>query len=131
MALRLRLITPTRTLVETDVEQVTAPGSAGEFGVLPEHVAFVGELGDGVLTYVEKGLRKRVLVLGGYAEVADDVMTVLADDAALPEEVDPAKTRDELARVQAALDVESSDAGKIDTLLREQRRLEIQLAVAS
>ena len=130
MALRLRLITPTRTLVETDVEQVTAPGSAGEFGVLPEHVAFVGELGDGVLTYVEKGLHKRVLVLGGYAEVADDVMTVLADDAALPEEVDPAKTRDELARVQAALGVESSDAGTIDTLLREQRRLEIQLAVA-
>jgi len=131
MALRLRLITPTRTLVEADVEQVTAPGTAGEFGVLPEHVAFVGELGDGVLTYVEQGVRNRVLVLGGYAEVADDVMTVLADDAALPDEVDPEKTRSALARVQAELRTESTDPTKIETLLREQRRLEIELSVAS
>jgi F-type H+-transporting ATPase subunit epsilon len=131
MALRLRLITPTRTLVEADVEQVTAPGTAGEFGVFPEHVAFVGELGDGVLTYVEQGVRNRVLVLGGYAEVADDVMTVLADDAALPDEVDPEKTRNALARVQAELRTESTDPAKIETLLREQRRLEIELSVAS
>ena len=67
MALRLRLITPTRRIVDTDVDEITAPGAVGEFGVLPEHVAFVGELTDGILTYVERGTRKRVVVFGGYA----------------------------------------------------------------
>jgi len=131
MAFRLRLITPTRTLVETDVEQVTAPGAVGEFGVLPEHVAFVGELADGILTYVEKGVRNSVIIRGGYAEVIDDVMTVLADDAALPDEVDEASTRSELARVQAELDAGSTDPAQIEALLRERRRLEIELSISS
>jgi F-type H+-transporting ATPase subunit epsilon len=130
MALRLCLITPTRTLVEADVEQVTAPGVSGEFGVLPEHVAFVGALDDGVLTYVQKGTRHRVLVQGGYAEVFEDLMTVLADDAALPDEIDPADTRSELERVRRELDEEGTDPARIEALLRERRRLEIRLAVA-
>lgn len=131
MPLRLRLITPTRTVVDTGVEQVTAPGAAGEFGVLPQHVAFVGALEDGVLTYVEHGARHRVLILGGYADVADDLITVLADDAELPDEIDPARTRAELDRVRRELSEESANPARIEDLLREQRRLEIRLTVAA
>ena len=131
MPLRLRLITPTRTVVETDVDQVTAPGSAGEFGVLPQHVAFVGSLDDGVLTYVANGTRQRVLVLGGYAEVVDDLMTVLADHAELPDEIDAVQTRSDLERVKKELQEETEDPLRVAVLLREQRRWETRLSLAS
>lgn len=131
MALRLRLITPTRGLVEADVEQVTAPGVVGEFGVLPEHVSFVGALEDGVLTYVEKGTRYRVFIQSGYAEVVDDVITVLADEADLPDEIDAAIAHAELERVRRELAGGVTDSQRIEALLREERRLEIRLSLTS
>jgi F-type H+-transporting ATPase subunit epsilon len=130
MGIRLRLITPTRTLVEAEVEQVTAPGIAGEFGVLPRHVAFVGALDDGILTYVERGASRRILLCGGYVEVFDDVVTVLADDAELPEEIDRATVKTELARIQRELATTASEPLQVASLLREQRRLEYRLALA-
>ena len=131
MALRLRLITPTRRIVDTDVEEITAPGVAGEFGVLPEHVAFVGELADGILSYVERGTRKRVVIFGGYAEVADDVVTVLADAAELPDEIDAGLARADLARIERELAAEAQDPDRVAALLREQRQAELRLSAAA
>ena len=131
MPLLLRLITPTRQLVEAEVEEVTAPGSAGEFGVLPEHVNFVAELEPGILTYLERGVRKRVVVHGGYAEVVDDVVTVLADEAELPEEIDGGRARAELTRIDRELAAESEHPEHIEELLRERRRNEVRLAAAA
>jgi F-type H+-transporting ATPase subunit epsilon len=131
MPLQLRVITPTRQLVDAEVEEVTAPGSVGEFGVLPEHVNFIGELQSGVLTYVERGVRKRVVVHGGYAEVVDDVVTVLADDAELPEEIDGTRARQEIQRIDAELAGESENPDRIDELLGERRRAEVRVAAAS
>jgi len=131
MALKLRLITPTRRLVDTKVEEVTAPGVAGEFGVLPEHVSFVGELSDGILSYVENGTRKRVVVFGGYAEVADDVVTVLADDAELPAEIDAAAARADVIRIERELATEASDPERVSELLRDQRRAELRVSAAA
>jgi F-type H+-transporting ATPase subunit epsilon len=128
--LLLRVITPTRQLVEAEVEEVTAPGSAGEFGVLPEHVNFVAELEPGILTYVERGVRQRVVVHGGYAEVVDDVVTVLADDAELPEEIDGGQARAELTRIDRELAAESEHPERVEELLRERRRTEVRLAAA-
>jgi F-type H+-transporting ATPase subunit epsilon len=131
MPLVLRLITPSRQLVEAEVDEVTAPGSAGEFGVLPEHVNFVGELDSGILTYVERGVRKRVVVHGGYAEVLNDVVTVLADDAELPEEIDPERARAELQRIDRELGTEAGSPDRIAELLRERKRSEVRLAAAA
>jgi F-type H+-transporting ATPase subunit epsilon len=131
MPLQLRVITPTRQLVDAEVEEVTAPGSVGEFGVFPEHVNFIGELQSGILTYVERGVRKRIVVHGGYAEVVEDVVTVLADEAELPEEIDAARARQEIQRIDAELAVESEHPENIDELLSQRRRAEVRLAAAS
>jgi len=61
--MRLRVYTRERQLVDQDVREVTAPGAYGEIGVLPDHAALV--------TTLE--------ITGGFAEVRDNVMTVLAD----------------------------------------------------
>lgn len=88
MALRLRIVTPERALLDEEVEQVIAPGAAGEIGVLPDHITFLTTLSPGRLAYTRDGKREVVAIFGGYAEVADNVMTVLADGAEPVSEID-------------------------------------------
>ena len=75
----LRVYTPERELVDVDVREVTAPGAYGEIGVLPDHAALVTALEAGVLSYRQDGAVVRLTIGGGFAEVRDNVMTVLAD----------------------------------------------------
>ena len=78
---RLRVYSPERQLVDSDVSEVTAPGAYGEIGVLPDHAALVTALEPGVLTYKEGAKTGRLKITGGFAEVRDNVMTVLASSA--------------------------------------------------
>jgi F-type H+-transporting ATPase subunit epsilon len=80
--LRLRVYTPEREVVDREVREVTAPGALGEIGVLPDHAALVTALEPGQLTYREDGGITRLTIGAGFAEVRDNVMTVLADSAA-------------------------------------------------
>lgn len=78
---RLRVYSPERQLVDADVNEVTAPGAYGEIGVLPDHAALVTALEPGTITYKEGTKATRLTISGGFAEVRDNVMTVLADSA--------------------------------------------------
>ena len=84
MADRLRLVvlTPERQLVDEMVLEVTAPGAYGQIGVLPNHAALVTALEPGTLSYKTPQGEKRLTLAGGFAEVRDDVMTVLATGGA-------------------------------------------------
>jgi F-type H+-transporting ATPase subunit epsilon len=88
--LQLRVVTPRRLVLDEAVREVTAPGIVGQFGVFPNHITFLSTLEVGYLEYVgERG--KRVLAIhGGFAEVDDNVMTVLTEAAETPEEIDGA-----------------------------------------
>lgn len=79
--LQLRVFSPERKLVDAEVLAVTAPGARGEIGVLPDHAALVTTLEAGTLSYTEGGRTTRLAIGGGFAEVRDNVMTVLADSA--------------------------------------------------
>jgi F-type H+-transporting ATPase subunit epsilon len=76
---RLRVYTPERELVDADVREVTAQGAWGQIGVLPDHAALVTALEPGELAYRQNGAVVRLSLGGGFAEVRDNVMTVLAD----------------------------------------------------
>ena len=82
--LRLRIYTPEREVADVEVREVTAPATLGEIGVLPDHAALVTSLDPGTLSYREAAGAKTVrLTIGaGFAEVRDNVMTVLTDSAA-------------------------------------------------
>ena len=77
--LRLRVYTPERTLVDRDVREVTAQGALGQIGVLPDHAALVTALDPGMLSYRENGSAVQLSLGAGFAEVHDNVMTVLAE----------------------------------------------------
>jgi F-type H+-transporting ATPase subunit epsilon len=86
--IRLRSVTPTRLLIDEEVDEVTAPGVMGEFGVLPNHIAFLTLLVPGEMSY-KQGMTKHYLaVSGGYAEVLNNVMTVLATAAEFASDID-------------------------------------------
>jgi F-type H+-transporting ATPase subunit epsilon len=76
--LRLIVLTPERELVDEMVMEVTAPGAYGQIGVLPNHAALVTSLEAGTLSYKTTRGESRLNIEGGFAEVRDDVMTVLA-----------------------------------------------------
>ena len=77
--LRLRVYTPERTLVDRDVREVAAQGALGQIGVLPDHAALVTALDPGMLSYRENGSVVKLSLGAGFAEVRDNVMTVLAE----------------------------------------------------
>ncbi len=78
-SLRLRVYTPERELLDEVVREVTAPGIYGQLGILPDHAALVTMLEAGELSYKKDGRTGRFQIGGGFAEVRDNVVTVLAD----------------------------------------------------
>ena len=75
------LVSPEKLLFSGDVEQVDVPGAEGDFGVLAQHAPMVTTLRPGILTVHGAGGEQKIVVLGGFAEVSADGLTVLAEVA--------------------------------------------------
>ena len=95
MALQLDVITPERRLLSEQADSVNVPGLGGELGILPGHTPLISALQTGVLSYAQGATVRRLLVSGGFVEVNNDRVSVLADFAEFPEEVDAARARQE------------------------------------
>ena len=80
-SLQLEIVTPDHLVLSKEVDYVGAPGLEGEFGVLPGHVPFISALNIGCLYYKTEGKTRFVFVAGGFAEVSDNKVTVLAECA--------------------------------------------------
>jgi F-type H+-transporting ATPase subunit epsilon len=91
--LQLEVVTPERRVLSTTVDMVTVPGANGELGILPGHTPLISQLQTGVLSYTQGGTTQRLHVSGGFVEVADDRVSVLAEVAERPEEIDAARAR--------------------------------------
>jgi len=79
---RFDLVTPDRLLVSTEVEMVVVPGAEGDFGVLPGHTPLISALRHGTIDVHEDGkVTTRLYVGGGFAEVSEKGLTVLAEEA--------------------------------------------------
>ena len=110
--IRLRVVTPSRLVLDEEVDEVTAPGELGEFGVLPNHIAFLSTLVPGELTYKQGATKVTLAISGGYAEVLDNVMTVLAPAAEFPAEIDAARAqraKESAEKVMAAINPQEDE----------------------
>jgi len=129
--IRLRVVTPSRLLLDEDVDEVTAHGELGEFGVLPNHIAFLSTLVAGELSYKQGAAKRTLVVSGGYAEVLNNVMTVLAPTAEFASEIDV--SRAERAKARAEKVMSETDRGGPEFNLAEDafHRALARLEVAS
>ncbi len=86
--LTLEIVTPTKVLYEGKIDEVTAPGIEGEFGVLPGHTPFLTFLATGELSYKVDGKERFVAVDGGFIEVTPTRVIAIVDEAIYAEEID-------------------------------------------
>ena len=99
MPFRLSIVTPERPVVDFEVNSVVVPGSEGEFGVLPSHEPFLAPVAAGVVSYVTSEGEQRVATSGGFAEVTQEHVTLLARTAEPADEIDAGRA--EAARTRA------------------------------
>jgi F-type H+-transporting ATPase subunit epsilon len=77
--IHLKVITPTKLVVDEQVDEVVAPGEVGEFGILPGHVPFITTLHSGELKYKIGNSETKLVVEGGIADVRDDTVNILTE----------------------------------------------------
>jgi F-type H+-transporting ATPase subunit epsilon len=101
--LLLEIVTPQGLVFSGRVDEVTANGIEGEFGVLPGHVPFVTTLNIGILTCRKGKEIKHFFVNWGYAEVGPEKVLILADSAERSEEIDIERAREAMKRAEERL----------------------------
>ena len=126
--LQLEVVTPDKTVVSDEVEMVVCPGVEGEFGVLPQHVSLLSALKIGDLRYRVNGKDENVFISGGFADVNNNVLSVLAESAELAGDIDAARAQaaKERAEKRLAAHDESVDQTRAEAALqRAVTRLQV------
>ncbi len=129
--IQLDVITPERRLVSEPVDAVTLPGLGGELGILPGHTPLISQLQTGVLSYTQAGTTRRLLVSGGFVEVNADRVSVLADMAETPDEVDSASARQEREQAERALNNFTGAPEELDAVRAQLDRANARLQLAA
>jgi F-type H+-transporting ATPase subunit epsilon len=122
MPLTLEIITPERIVFSEDgVESVTLPGSEGEMTVLPSHAALMTGLRPGPLVVRKGGVETDIALSGGFMEIKDDKVTILADTAERSDEIDQARAEAARARAEAALRERQADINIAEVMASLER----------
>jgi F-type H+-transporting ATPase subunit epsilon len=100
MALHFELVSPEKLVFSGEVSQVDLPGAEGDFGVMEGHAPLVTTLRPGIMTVVAGGNAQKIVVLGGFAEVSDKGLTVLADTADAVKDFDRATIAAKIAEME-------------------------------
>ncbi|MGQ9569440.1 MAG: F0F1 ATP synthase subunit epsilon [Thermodesulfovibrionales bacterium] len=126
--LRLEIVTPDRRVFNSEVDEVTATGSEGEFGVLPGHAPFITTLKIGMLTARKGNEVMYFFVNSGYAEVRPDKVVVLAESAERAEDIDVERAKAAMKRAEERLKKkEEIDFARAESSL-ERATMRIQIA---
>jgi F-type H+-transporting ATPase subunit epsilon len=128
--LRLKIITPDHTKFDEDAELVILRTIEGEIGFLANHMACSSVLDYGVLRFFSDDLERRMAIFGGIAQMRDNVLTVLANDAQWPEDIDLALVEAEREQTQRRLQ-ESVDKMEIQRDQVLMRRTLVQMEVSA
>jgi len=126
--LLLQVVTPERSVVHEEVDEVLLPGSEGYLGILPGHTPLLTSLKIGEIKYRQKGGRQAFLAVSwGFVEVLPDKVTVLADLAERPEEIDVNSAQEAKERAERMLRDPEADFRAAQAAL-EQAMVRLQVA---
>jgi F-type H+-transporting ATPase subunit epsilon len=113
---RFELVSPEKLLFSGEVEQVDVPGAEGDFGVLAQHAPIVTTLRPGILTVHGAGGEQKIVVLGGFAEVSTDGLTVLADVAEAVEDIDRSMVATRISELESRI-AKTEPGAELDKLI--------------
>lgn len=126
----LEVATPERLLVQETVTEAQIPAEGGMIGVLPDHAALLSLLGTGELSYQTSSGRRSMVISGGWLQILDNHVRVLADRAEKANEIDLARAQGALRRAQERLNQPSTAGIDIGRALNAMKRAEARLAAA-
>jgi F-type H+-transporting ATPase subunit epsilon len=129
--IQLEVVTPERRVLADPVDMVTVPGLGGELGILPGHTPLISQLQTGVLTYVQEGKSSQLHVSGGFVEVRDDHVSVLAEVAERPEEIDAARARQSRDQLEKQINAWSGSEDELAIAKTEFERSVVRMQLAS
>jgi F-type H+-transporting ATPase subunit epsilon len=125
---QLEIVTPAKLVVKEAAEEAQIPGSSGYLGILPGHAPLITELGVGAITYRASGETHTLSVAWGFAEVLPDKVTILAEAAEHPQEIDverAQKARDRAEERLKSNDPQVDYTRAEDALQRAETRLNV------
>ena len=125
---QLEIVTPEKKVVETAAEEIQIPGKNGYLGILPGHAPLITELSVGEITYRENGTEQKLAVAWGFAEVLPKKVTILAETAERPSEIDVERARGAKQRAEQRLtsgDTSVDVERALDALHRAETRIEV------
>ena len=129
-ALHFEFVSPERVLFSGEVDQVDLPGAEGDMGILPGHAPLVTTLRPGIVTIFRDGRSEPVVVIGGFAEVSPDGLTVLADRAVARQDFDMTLLAGEIKDAEEDV-ADCKDDARRDVLTRQLDQLKsLQAALA-
>jgi F-type H+-transporting ATPase subunit epsilon len=114
--LHVEVVTAERELYNGEADVVSAPGSEGRLGILPRHAALLTTLIPGELSIKLGGAEEPLFVSGGFLEVSDNSVTVLADTAEHAEEIDQARAEAARRRAQESLEQAQSNVDRAELI---------------
>jgi F-type H+-transporting ATPase subunit epsilon len=141
--IKIKIVTPERTVFEEEIDQITLPVTDGQVTILPDHTSYIASLKAGEIYFKKDGKETDIATSGGFVEFDKNNLVVLADSADRAEEIDieaaeKAKKRaeelmktretmddEEYARVAAAIERESAKI-KLARKHRTKRGMEIE-----
>ena len=126
--MQFEIVTAEGVLYSEEVDGIVAPGIDGELGVLPNHASLLTVLKPGELRILKGNEETDVVVTGGFLEVLDNKVTVLADAAERSEEIDIARAEEAIARAQERVASRTSDmdlARALASIRRGEARLQV------
>jgi F-type H+-transporting ATPase subunit epsilon len=127
---KLEIVTPEKKVVETSAEEMQIPGKNGYLGILPGHAPLITELSVGEITYRENTTEQHLAVAWGFAEVLPNKVTILAETAERPAEINVERARQAKERAEQRL-TSGDTSVDVDRALDALHRAETRLEVAS
>lgn len=126
----LEIVTPERLLLKEWVDEVTAPGEEGEFGILPGHTPFLTTLKIGEISYTKDKVTKYIAVSWGYAEAGPSKITILAETAEMAEEIDIKRAEEAKARALDMLAKKKTEEKEFEVARATLEKAVVRMQVA-
>lgn len=129
--LNLEIVTPEKSVFSDTVESVSVPTVSGEIGILTNHAPLISALKSGVLSYSRNGATERMVVAGGFVEVSDNKVSILADTAEIAGDIDLDAARAERETIEKNLGAWKGTEEEFDIERERLERAQARLQLAS
>lgn len=106
---KLKIVTPKGIYKETDIEMLNLKTTAGQIGILANHIPLASAIEISEMNYIENGERKTFAIAGGFVYVNEDETTIIANAIESPEEIDIRRAQEAKQRAEGRLKSSPSD----------------------